>query len=1058
MVCFGVSTAASVVTPAPAFAVPIDVPIVYIRCARTTAEVDITGPVTVNGVSMMKTRHMLGADIHDVMPDVTNFFSNFSAPCDLMYREPSGTERVLFDCSTTSTDAAACAAMDPSVSYDGKNIIFSVFRGKLVHPSENIHPQVLDPLATNTNYTGFTFPNKILQTKEAQLYIVNVATGEAKSLPHVADTIDAGPTYLPDGRITFTSTREAQRRSMVAGTNNAGATAQLWTADPDGRNADLASHHGLGGDEHPMVLRDGRVAYTSWQGMMSLPHRYGNGTVGGFTTIDNLFQLFVQSPDGANPFALYGQHAGDHGYITSIHSSHNAAHFLAQTTDERIWTTDYYRGNNNGLGVVYGFMAPPAGQEGIIGANPQMDLYVPQDMVKLAEWAHNGDGSASLIKPPALTPMGYTSPTPWAGKLGHPAALPNNGLMVAWGKGPCSTVVDNDVFPALGLPKPPLTSGSGAGTGINVMTSLGLDTPACDLGIYQVAGIPVNHPSELVAIVDSRDWHELMARAVVPYAAIHGVEKPTTILRADKIAPHAALPPGTPFGFLGAASITDRETRPVGGIHFQGDHQFQLQGTDTIDYTDDALCGVRIIGVQPNRFDTQVPLHKQLFDLVGERLVILGEIPVRRPGGGMDPSGNLDTSFLVRFPANMPYIMQGIDCDGRTLNTDQTWQSLRPGETKTCGGCHVHTKASRVEFNQTAAAAPNFAYTKLGEGTVPLFAGKQGDTVAIRDVPGDGMQIEFERDIMPILQSRCVSCHSAANPGGDLVLDRLGTDGPMNGNPASTWWCLVLDRSQSCVQPTNRFVTTLGGGAGTTFGRPQVTRYVRAFNALGSLLYWKAAGKRTDGKTDASFDASSPVADRDIDFGAAHPTDITPDELGMLGRWIELGSPGGGAGPKGELQDTSRPTLNLQATVVDQTITELKVGTVDIPSGIDAATLVVCVVAPDGTCGTNLAPAADPHGIVTIPLTAPMGDLEVEIEARVKDKAGNETVQRRTVRYLLDAPLPVDPEDPGASGDGGCCNTGRSGTSAGLLACLVGGLLLRPRRRRTAQAQTQTQE
>jgi hypothetical protein len=87
-----------------------------------------------------------------------------------------------------------------------------------------------------------------------------------------------------------------------------------------------------------------------------------------------------------------------------------------------------------------------------------------------------------------------------------------------------------------------------------------------------------------------------------------------------------------------------------------------------------------------------------------------------------------------------------------------------------------------------------------------------------------------------------------------------------------------------------------------------------------------------------------------------------------------------------------------------------------------------------------------------------MGDLEVEIEARVKDKAGNETVQRRTVRYLLDAPLPVDPEDPGASGDGGCCNTGRSGTSAGLLACLVGGLLLRPRRRRTAQAQTQTQE
>ena len=112
---------------------------------------------------------------------------------------------------------------------------------------------------------------------------------------------------------------------------------------------------------------------------------------------------------------------------------------------------------------------------------------------------------------------------------------------------------------------------------------------------------------------------------------------------------------------------------------------------------------------------------------------------------------------------------------------------------------------------------------------------------------------------------------------------------------------------------------------GTTFRRPQLTRYVRAFNALGSPLYWKAANERTDGNTDDTFDASSPPDDRDLDFGADHPTEITPDELGMLARWIDIGAPGGPA----ERDDTQRPTLTLAALYDEDTVTHLRVGTVD---------------------------------------------------------------------------------------------------------------------------------
>ncbi|MCB1976053.1 MAG: hypothetical protein KDE66_03430, partial [Nitrosomonas sp.] len=108
--------------------------------------------------------------------------------------------------------------------------------------------------------------------------------------------------------------------------------------------------------------------------------------------------------------------------------------------------------------------------------------------------------------------------------------------------------------------------------------------------------------------------------------------------------------------------------------------QFNLQGTDTIDYTDEELCGVRILGIMPNR---SANTYHEIANYAGERVAILGEFPVlnRNASGNrvIDPSGHPDTSFLVRMPANTPYLMQGVDCNGRTLNTDQTWQSLRPG-------------------------------------------------------------------------------------------------------------------------------------------------------------------------------------------------------------------------------------------------------------------------------------------------------------------------------------------------------------------------------------------
>lgn len=939
-------------------------PIVYSRCVRTTAEMDLTGDVTINGEVRTVTRRMRGLDIYDVLPDVTNFFGNFTAPCDLVFRQSDGTEKIIYNCSAISTDENACAALDPAVSFDGKSIIFSVFRGTLKNITENIHAQVLDPEANNTYIGRRKLPNKILKSKGAHLHLFDIDTEALANMPFKEGIFDSGPTFMSNQRVAFTSNRDGNTSTLVWRSTASRMGSRIWTIGVDGQNLDLASHHSLSREEGPFMLKDGRLAYSSWQIFGGLPFRHSNGSVGGFTTLDNLFHIYVQSPDGAGNFPLYGQHSGDHR-PSSFGASHNATHFITQTSDERVWFADYYRANNKGLGKIIGVMPEPKGQEGInpYEAKTYTDMYVPRDAVDFASWAINGDTASKNMPKPDLIHANYKDPLPWAGKVGHPAALTENGLMLSWGKGACSTVGHFNVFYKLGFEKPfpPLTSGSGGGVPMNIVTTTGLDTPGCDVGVYRATKIPSEHPSDLEMIVDSPDWHEIMARAVVPYSTIYGVEKPEIIESADKLVAHPALPRGTPFGLLGAASITDRETHPRDGIKFVGEHQFNLQGTDTINYDDEDLCGIRMLGVMPNRSRNA---YREIANIAGERLAILGEIPVKHTDSKgnriIDASGHPDTSFLLSMPANMPYLMQGIDCEGRTLNTDQIWQALRPGEMKTCGGCHVHSKPARLSFDQSFAARPEYQIPELGRGTVPLIDGSS--------VPGYGVQLEFTRDIKPIFDEHCVSCHAGENPAAGLSLDKTGTKNNVKG---TTWWRLVADYK-------NEY-----SGGGKWLRRPQLTKYIRAFNALGSLLYWKAANQRTDRFTDSD-------RDNDIDFGQNHPTNITKQQLWILSRWIDLGNPGG----EKELLDTQKPTVHLAANIENENIKSLLIGTTDLGSGINVNNAIVKVG------DTPMPVTLKPNGIAE--LDVPISDPATQIEVSVSDIEGNVTTVNRTAGFLID--------------------------------------------------------
>src|SRR5439155_4803233 len=106
--------------------------------------------------------------------------------------------------------------------------------------------------------------------------------------------------------------------------------------------------------------------------------------------------------------------------------------------------------------------------------------------------------------------------------------------------------------------------------------------------------------------------------------------------------------------------------------------------------------------------------------------------------------------------------------------------------------------------------------------------------------------VEYFRDIKPILDRSCLACHSkkADRPAGNLVLDDDKTVSlPDADDVPGTYYRLAMDYA-------GRFGhKPLVGG----WRHHNASRYVRMFQSRRSLLTWKIFGKRTDGWTNDDF-------------------------------------------------------------------------------------------------------------------------------------------------------------------------------------------------------------
>ncbi len=927
----------------------------------------------------------------------------------LVLLKRDGTREVLFPFqryrSRIDTPAgkplSAGSVADPNVSFDGRWVLFTWY-----HDLTNVNPQRGDWPGPYLSLAGADLYKLDLTTREVvrlttQALTPNTGNG-ARFTPGAAGSnyprigvFNTGGTWAPGGRIVFTSNRNnfLPPKAMGGGQR----VLQLFAMDADGANVEQIGHLNLAMALHPQVLLDGRIAFSSWEEHGLRDPRE--------------FPLWVIGPDGRDWMGLSG-----------FSESSLVHHFMTQMPGGDLVVTRYYNFNNNGFGDLVRYPLDPAGpdfdspdatfSDGTGGKVPfhrigQLLLTpftTPDDFpAPCPGWEENAYGAS-----------GTEGPAPCAGtdrrgKFTHPAAAPSAvgdpakaDLLAVYAPGPAN---HNGAYVNLGTAFPRVH-------GEIVLLPDGAPVPV------PPASQP-GRPPELVTVLAEDGWNLQWPRPVVSWRQLYGVNAPAAWPElSDARIWEERLTPGEPFGLIGSSSLLWRDTAPSLGRYWEDRDPFNTgdeapfrwvrQGGDAGVYDDDDVWAVRIL-MQVPATDRSYPNNGRKFRVTGgERMRILGEVPVRKPGAArlLRPDGSWedDTSFLARVPADTSFTFQTLDRRGMVLNMAQTWHQVRPGEARyNCGGCHAHSKEP-LGFEDTAAARPDYVIPDLARKT-PLLTLSAAGQPGVRTVASHQVSIEWFRDVEPILEKRCASCHGGASPAAGLPLARSAPRVDRDGvSWPGAYFRLVLD--------TFAELSTAPPNGQEQWYLPQLTRYLRAFQARQSLLMWKVWGERLDGRTNEERGD-----DLDLLPSSAHPAGagvpgMTPEEKLTLARWIDLGAPIHLGAPWGFLEDDLRPTLVLRPLVAQARtagIDALEIAAYDAESGVLPKSLTVTCNLRLGSFapGANLAAnrALDPEGQVlrlVLPRRVKPKERAVFI-VTVRDAAGQTT---RIVRTFGKPPPP----------------------------------------------------
>jgi len=884
---------------------------------------------------------------------------DIAAGADLMLLRPNGSEITLVNCNT-------CSVMDPFISFDGRYVYYSLIEEGTLESASWLYKINLSAGAPYTPIR-LTFDDGF----ESANYTGNSTSSHDQASQR--GIRDMAPAPLADGRIVFTSNRSALT-AFDPGTNATitGSIQQLYVMDDHDGSAVTAAESNLHRLEtgtlhmaqHPFQLKDGRIMFSTWQDV-------GNKFLYAMTP------LFTVHPDGSNM-----------QQFTEPHDHHkNVEHFATQLADEQIVSGWYYPSFDYGFGALLRYpISDPSGIDYMRQSIDETQPFGNKYLISFREFDRKGTTNLT----PHTTPSDVPAPN-LSGKYSMPSTTVNGDLLVAYSTG-----------------------------SVNWFDSACASLNACEAlksGIYIIRSAentPVSNPNQLALVKNDPNYNEIWPRAVVPYQSIHNQAKPDIIASLADQTNDPRLEDGEAAAITGTSSMynmdpSDRNDlfQTPAGREFH-DGNWTIQGAEAGIFTNNDIHAVRIITTPPKPFTKPITrwgddaarwtqISRYLDDprldgvvarygsLHNESWEILGEFPLTHKATN-DLQGNPDSSWMAKIPAETPFLIQTLDKNGMTIVSELVWRALKSGENRSdCGGCHAHSVPA-LEFSTTqagksapiigVAGVPNSderisgGMWDLTTGSIPTLS-----STGVSFINQRSLSVEFNRDILPIINNRCTSCHTAGASNGGLILDGAA--------PNDAWGVL-----------TNNDDGTWDG-----YSLPQRSKYIRIPQARESLLVWAAYGERLDGRTNSS-------RPDDVDYPTNHPAlSLTDLEKRSIARWVDLGSPinfpttdGFGYTDDNQLPviNVFRPKRGYNATPVNW-----KIGVTDAKSGIDLSTFraTYTPISEQGALGTPVNISIDTSdfsatGVITIPK---LNRLKYLLEISVRDLAGNISIDQRYV-------------------------------------------------------------
>ncbi|MCS6945261.1 MAG: hypothetical protein RMK97_07605 [Sutterellaceae bacterium] len=583
--------------------------------------------------------------------------TNFAPGGDLIIRERSSPSAEEFNVTAAITQGQGDVS-DPEVSYDGKKIVFA-----LRCPTSNTSTINGQPACTGR-----------WNIWEYDMTLGGIRGGTLRRITSSTQDDDVDPAYLPAGRgFVFASNRQSSTRTIREGETfylldeyERERVLNLHTMAADGSNIQQitvnASH-----ERNPVVRPNGDIMFARWE-------HVGD---------QNRFTIFRVKPDGTDLFVLYGQFSPGNSFLHP------------RDMDPR----GPYRG------FVASSLMPLSGtQEG--GALVLIDVanYSEHTVPVNTQVVGNGGQRQATAQP-----LSFERGLSLYGRITTPYPLWDGTNRVLLAYAPCQVTRNGQVVPCATLSAEEITRLSDRNrTREQIDSDPVQDNVRPSYAIYMFdparkTFLPVAVPpsgfmyTDPIALqprpepnaVDPASLDSALAAQNLGLIEVRSVYDTDGLQRMGEtmLAP-ADLPAGCSEGIAKRPRTDPLDTR----THI----------ADLLRLKDPADAAYHCTPVRFVRATRAAPPVANMMGVRGalgetdfEPQQILGYAPI-------EPDG----SFKLQVPADVPLALQVTDAYGRAFQTHLNWIQVRPGERRTCMGCHSPRRGASINSGTTVNTMP----------------------------------------------------------------------------------------------------------------------------------------------------------------------------------------------------------------------------------------------------------------------------------------------------------------------------------------------------------------